>query len=181
MIFQIMKRIYLILSAVAIVVAGLPAFAQKAVKPGKAPITVRNVFPDFPAVKLGDNYKATKALLVKRGLIDAGFRGTPEELVWDGTFGGTNGRATMFFKTETGAWEIAVVLFAMEKQAAIGKRLIKQVEARHGPATEVVDNEYATSHVWRFAKGLALEIRIPKDVNQPVVDIHWVKTLEVSK
>ncbi|MBK9766200.1 MAG: hypothetical protein IPP63_03820 [Chloracidobacterium sp.] len=69
-----MKPFYLILVAVTIVIAGLPAFAQKAVKPGKAPITVHDVFPDFPAVKLGTTYKAAKAVLVKRGLVDAAFK-----------------------------------------------------------------------------------------------------------
>jgi len=170
-----MKPFYLILVAVTIVIAGLPAFAQKAVKPGKAPITVHDVFPDFPAVKLGTTYKAAKAVLVKRGLVDAAFKGTPDQLAWDGTFGGVKGRATMFFKPEIGAWEIAIVLFAMDQQSAVAKRLVKKVEVRHGPAGEVVDDEDATSNVWRFGKSLALEIRRPKDIDQPIVDIHWVE------
>ena len=170
-----MKPFYLILVAVTIVIAGLPAFAQKAVKPGKAPITVHDVFPDFPAVKLGTTYKAAKAVLVKRGLVDAAFNGPPDQLVWDGTFGGVKGRATMFFKPEIGAWEIAIVLFAMDQQSAVAKRIVKKVEVRHGPAGEVVDDEDATSNVWRFGKSLALEIRRPKDIDQPIVDIHWVE------
>lgn len=170
-----MKPFYLILAVITIVIAGCPAFGQKAVKPNKTPITVRNVFTDFPALKLGTTYKAAKALLVKRGLMNAAFKGSPNELAWDGKFGGIEGRATMMFKPETGAWEIAVVLFAMGKQADVAKRLIKLVEARHGTAGQILDDEYATSHVWNFNQKLSLEIRRPKDPDQPIVDIHWVQ------
>ena len=70
----------------------------------------------------------------------------------------------------------AIVLFAMEKQKEIFDKFTAKIELRHGPPTEKHDDEFAVSHVWRFKGNLALEVRSPKDVNSPVVDIHWVKT-----
>ncbi len=162
-----MKLLHLFLSAVAIILFSQSLLSQPSKAGGRAPISVHDVFTDFPKVRMGMSFTAARAVLVKRGLQSVTFKGSTEELAWDSTFGGIQGRATMLFKPRTGAWEIAVVLFAIDDQMALTQRLIKQVEARHGPAGEVDDDEMAVSHVWRFGKDLALEIRRPKDVNQP--------------
>lgn len=142
---------------------------------GSSPIGWDEFFLDFPAVKMGMSLKAARKAIVKSGVRPVGMPGNVAEVVWNTTFAGIEGRATMLFKPKTGAWEVAVVVYAMERRTEVLKSWRDKIELRNGPPTEIHDDEYAISYVWRFKSGDALELRSPKDVNSPVVDIHWVK------
>jgi hypothetical protein len=63
----------------------------------------------------------------------------------------------------------------MDDRAAIYDRYLKKLLAKHGKPSEVHDDEIAISNVWRLKNGMTIELRSPKDINSPVVDIHWVK------
>ena len=163
-------------------VAAQKNVTKKAKKPANlvaVKIWPKDFFPDFPKVKFGMSFVAAKALLEKSGLHPGGLRGNTNELAWDGKFAGLSGRATMFFKPKTGAWEIAVIAYdfdnPQEKQKETYAKWLKKIEAKHGPASEKEDNDIAISNVWKFKDGFGLELRMPKDIESPVVDIHWVK------
>lgn len=155
----------------ALAAAGL---AQPALKAKGKPILWKEFFPDFPAVRMGMKFDAAKKAVERTGATTVSV--TREEMVWDATFAGTMGRATMFFKPRTGAWEVAVVVYAMEKKEEISAAWRKRIEARSGPPSEVHDDEYALSYVWRYKDGTALELRTPKGPDGTVVDIHWVRS-----
>ena len=138
-------------------------------------ISPRDLFADLPAVDFGMSFADAKKTIEKTGVSPIDGARTGGELVWDGQFAGTAGRATTLYKPDKGLWEVAVVVYAMDKQKAIFEQWTKTVTARHGPATETVDDEDAISRVWRFQSGIVLEIRMPKDTSSPIVDIHWVK------
>jgi hypothetical protein len=142
---------------------------------GTQPIGWKEFFPDFPAVRLGMSHAAARKAIVRSGVRPVAMPGSVSEIVWNTKFAGIEGRATMLFKPKAGAWEIAVIVYAMERQAELVKSWREKVEHRHGPPTEIHDDDLAVSYVWRFRNKMALEIRAPKDVNSPIVDIHWVQ------
>jgi hypothetical protein len=161
------------------VFAVLTALALSTLAQTKAPSTgmllPADFFPGFPKVEMGMKFAAVKAAIEKTRTTPGGFRKDKAELVWDGTFDGVLGRGTVLLKPRTGVWEIAVVLWAMDDRAAIYDRYLKKIKARHGKPSEIHDDEIAVSNVWRLKNGMAIELRSPKDINSPVVDIHWVK------
>lgn len=138
------------------------------------PLLPADFFPGFPKVAMGMQHGPAKAAIEKTRSGEYGFRASKTEMVWNGTFDGVSGRATLLLKPRTGVWEIAVVLFAMDDRAALYDRYLKKLIATHGKPSETHDDAIAISNVWRLDKGLAIELRSPKDVNSPVVDIHWV-------
>lgn len=102
-------------------------------------------------------------------------RDAQTELAWDGTFNGLNGRGTVLFKEGAGVYEIAVVVHAMEKRKEVFAQWTRKIIAKHGAAKEEEDNSIHTSKLWRLKNGFVIELRLIKDVDSPVVDIHWVK------
>jgi hypothetical protein len=152
---------------------------KKPQMPAAVKIWPKDFFPDFPKVTFGMSFADAKALLEKMGIQPGLLRGNENELAWDGKFAGLSGRATMFFKPATGAWEIAVIAYDLdkpqEKQKETYAKWLKKIEAKHGAATEKDDSSFAISNVWKFKDGIGIELRMPKDIESPVVDIHWVK------
>ena len=143
---------------------------------GNAPmIAPRDFFADLAAVDFGMNFADAKKAIQKTGASPVDGTRTGGELVWDGQFAGTAGRATTLYKPDTGLWEIAVVVYAMDKREAIFNQWSKTIADRHGPAMATEENEDAVSRVWRFKTGYVLELRLSLDMNNPAVDIHWVK------
>lgn len=143
---------------------------------GSAPmITPRDFFADLPAMDFGMSFADAKKAIEKTGASPVDGTRTGGELVWDGQFAGTAGRATTLYKPDKGLWEVAVVVYAMDKREAIFNQWSKTIADRHGPATEKADDEETLSRVWRFKSGFVLELRLSLDANNPSVDIHWVK------
>jgi hypothetical protein len=89
-------------------------------------------------------------------------------------FNDLNGLGTALFKEGVGVYEIAVIVYAMDKQQVLFASWQKELTARHGAPKEDDDN-IATSDVWKFKDGFVIELRLIKDKNSPVVDIHWLK------
>jgi hypothetical protein len=102
---------------------------------------------------------------------------TQTELTWDGKFNELNGRATLLFKPDFGLWEIAIVVYAMEKRRDVFSQWSNKIVEKHGPTTES-DTTNATSRLWRLKDNVVLELRLIKDDNSPVIDIHWAKYRE---
>jgi hypothetical protein len=134
-----------------------------------------DIFRDFPEIRLGMSFQDAKKAIEKTGAHPVGFRKAQTELAWDGTFGGMSGRGTVLFKEGSGAYEIAVIVHALDKRKEVFGRWLKIIVERHGAAKEEQDTSIDTSKVWRLKNGVALELRLIKDDDSPVVDIHWVK------
>lgn len=132
-----------------------------------------DLFSDFPDIKWTMSLPEVKKAIEKKGG-HPGLDRSETELAWDGKFDGMNGRATILFKPDTGLYEIAVIVYAMEKKAVFEHWQEKLAE-KHGPATEQSDTSVDTSNVWKLKNGLIIELRQLKDIDSPVVDIHWVK------
>jgi hypothetical protein len=135
----------------------------------------KDLFRNFPEIRWGMSFHEAKKVIEKTGRHPVGLRDTETELVWDGTFNEMNGRSTVLFKEGKGAYEIAVIVYAMEKRQAVFEQWTKKITDKHGVAKAVEDNSIATSRVWKLPNGFAIELRLLKDDNSPVVDLHWVK------
>lgn len=134
----------------------------------------RDFFDNFPEVKLRMSFQDARTAIERGGNHPVGFRDGKSELAWDGTFGGINGRATVLFKEGTGAHEIAVIVYAMDKRKDVFNAWEKRLVNHHGAPKETQENRAHVSDVWRFSNGVVIELRLLKDDDNPVVDIHWV-------
>jgi hypothetical protein len=142
---------------------------------GDQMIQPSDVFKDFPELRWGMSFEDAGKAIEKTGAHPVGRRGAKTELAWDGTFDGMSGRATVLFKEGSGAYEIAVIVHAFDKRKEVFERWVKLIVERHGAAKEAQDNSIDASRVWRLKDGVALELRLIKDDDSPVIDIHWVK------
>jgi hypothetical protein len=129
-----------------------------------------DLFSDFPAVHFGMTYDAVKSAVEKTGAHPGGNK---NEMAWDGKFGEYQGRATVHFKEER-AVQISVVQYAMAKRAEVFEKWAKQISDKHGVA-EDTDTSDVKSKLWRLKTGIAIELRLVKDDDSPVVDVRWVK------
>lgn len=136
-----------------------------------------DLFRDFPAVKFGMSFADAKKILNEKNLRPVGFRDSQAELAWDGKFNQMSGRGTVLFKEGGGIYEIAVGIYAMEKRRQVFESLKRKIIARHGATKEIVDETDGISYVWRLKNGFIIELRQLKDINNPVVDVHWVKSV----
>jgi hypothetical protein len=134
-----------------------------------------DLFRDFPEIKLGMSFPDARQAIEKTGAHPVAFRNAKTELAWDGTFDGVSGRATVLFKEAAGAYEIAVIAHASDERGEVFARWLKLIVEKHGAPKEDQDTSVDTSKVWRLKDGVALELRLIKDDDSPVIDIHWVK------
>lgn len=157
-------------NALAVRASGAPVVDEVAM------LQPSDLFKDFPAIKWGMSFKDVKAAIEKTGA--RAVRATKDDetqLVWTSTFNGMEGRARVYFKEGAGAIDVVVGVYAYDKQKDVFDEWLKKLNERHGAATEISDNSISLSHVWRLKNGFVIELRSLKDVNSPVVDIHWVK------
>lgn len=134
-----------------------------------------DLFRDFPEIGWGMSFREVKQAIEKTGAHPVGFKNYETELAWDGTFNGMSGRGTVLFKEGGGVYEVAVIVYAMDKRKEVYEQLMKKIIERHGAANDGEDTSIATSKVWRLKNGFAIELRLLKDDNSPVIDVHWVK------
>jgi hypothetical protein len=133
------------------------------------------LFGDFPNIEWGMSFKDAQLAIEKIGAHPVTRGDQMTELAWDGRFNGMSGRSTVLFEGDTGLYEVAVIAYAMDRREEVFKRWVKQFTQKYGSATEESDNSIATSRVWRLKSGFAIELRLLKDPDTPVVDVHWVK------
>lgn len=134
-----------------------------------------DLFSDFPALEWGMSIEEARAAVEKAGAHPLVSRSDEGQLTWDGKFGGMDGRATVIFKKGTGIYEIAVIAYAYDKRQEVFERFLRKLVDRHGEAKETSDTSTDTSKVWRLKNGFAIELRLIKDDDSPVIDVHWVK------
>jgi hypothetical protein len=134
-----------------------------------------DIFQDFPEIGWEMSFQDVKKAVEKTGAHPVGFKNSETELAWDSTFNDMKGRGTVLFREGGGVYEIAVIVYAMEKRKEVFEQMMKKVIERHGAAHEEADTSIDTSKVWRLKNGFVIELRLLKDDNSPVVDIHWVK------
>lgn len=134
-----------------------------------------DIFQDFPDLRWEMSFQETRKAIEKSGARPFGLSNVKTELAWDGKFNGMMGRATVIFKEGGGIYEIAVVVHAFDKREDVFKTWLKKLAEKYGAAKQEEDNSIATSRLWRLKNGLAVELRVLKDQDSPVVDVHWVK------
>jgi hypothetical protein len=135
-----------------------------------------DLFKDFPDIKWGMSFQEVKRAIEKTGARPVrASKDDERELVWLSTFNGFDGRARVYFKEGAGAIDVVVGVYAYDKQKEVFEAWLKKLNEKHGAAQETTDNSIYISHVWRLKNGFVIELRSLKDVNSPVVDIHWVK------
>lgn len=134
-----------------------------------------DIFRNFPELTWGMSFKDAKKAIEKTGVTPVGFKGYETELAWDAEFNGMRGRGGIHFKEGAGLSDIVVGVYAFEKQKDVFEAWQKKIAERHGASKEVSDTEVSISHVWRLKNKFVIELRSLKDVNSPVVDVHWVK------
>lgn len=135
-----------------------------------------DLFKDFPEIKWGMSFPDVKRAIEKTGARPV--RATKDDetqLVWVNTFNGMEGRARVYFGKGAGAIDVVVGVYAYDKQKEVFEAWLKRLNEKHGAAQETTDNTISISHVWRLKNGFVIELRSLKDINSPVVDIHWVK------
>ena len=132
------------------------------------------LFADFPGVRLGMSLREARAAVEKAGARTVVSKdGT--QMTWDGKFGGMDGRATVLFRKGSGVWEMAVLVYAFDRRQELFAQMSRRIGDRHGDAKEVSDTSADTSKVWRLKGGVVIELRLVKDDDSPVIDVHWVK------
>jgi hypothetical protein len=161
------RRIVLSVSLILLVL--LPAWARAIATPSQP----QDFFKDFPGLKFGMSFAEARKAVEATGAQPVGSDKSQTELTWDGKFNELNGRATLLFKPNFGLWEIAVVVYAMEKRKELFSQWTSRIVDKHGPATES-DTTTDTSRLWKLKDNVLLELRLIKDDNSPVIDIHWV-------
>lgn len=135
-----------------------------------------DLFKDFPEIKWGMSFQDVKRAIEKTGARPV--RATKDDetqLVWTSTFNGLEGRARVYFKEGAGAVDVVVGVYAYDKQKEVFAAWLKKLNEKHGAAQETTDDSVSISHVWRLKNEFVIELRSLKDINSPVVDIHWVK------
>ena len=135
-----------------------------------------DLFKEFPEIKWGMTSQEVRKAIERTGSRPARqTKGDEPELVWWSTFNGMEGRARVYFKEGAGAVDLVVGVYAYEKQKEVFEAWLQKLNERHGAAQETSDNSIYISHVWRLKNNFVIELRSLKDINSPVVDIHWVK------
>jgi hypothetical protein len=134
-----------------------------------------DIFKDFPALRWGMSIKEVGDAVKKAGANPLVSRSDKNQLTWDGKFGGMDGRATVICEKGSGVRQMGVIVHAFEKQRELFEQLSRKISERHGDAKEVSDTSVDTSKVWRLKDGFVIELRLIKDDDSPVIDIHWVK------
>jgi hypothetical protein len=129
-------------------------------------------FPDFPKLKFGMSVAETRKAVEATGARAASPVNT--QVVWEAVFDKMTGRATAVFTEEKGLFQIAVVVYAMEKRNEVFEQWSRRIIEKHGKVTSESITEDVTSRLWDI-DGVLLELRLIKDVNSPVIDIRWVK------
>lgn len=129
-------------------------------------------FPDFPKLKFGMRVADAKKEVEVTGTRAASPVNT--QVVWTGLFDKMDGRATAVFNDDGALFQIAVVVYAMEKRAEVFEAWSNRIVEKHGKVTSESVTEDVTSRLWNL-DGVLLELRLIKDANSPVVDIRWVK------
>lgn len=129
-------------------------------------------FPDFPKLKFGMTVAEVKKAVEVTGTRVVSPVNT--QVVWQGQFDKMEGRATAVFNDDGALFQIAVVVYAMEKRAEVFESWSKRIVEKHGKVTKESVTEDVTSRLWNL-DGVMLELRLIKDVNSPVIDIRWVK------
>jgi hypothetical protein len=145
---------------------GLPFDEEPVLQPSE-------LFRVFPKIEWGMSFEDARKAIEKSGAHPVrAFKDAETELVWIGKFNGMEGRGAVHFKEGAGLDEILVGVYAFDKQKELFAEWLKKLTAKHGPAKEELDNEILVSKVWRLKNGFVIELRLLKDVNSPVVDIH---------
>ncbi|HYO98648.1 MAG TPA: hypothetical protein VER76_00365 [Pyrinomonadaceae bacterium] len=134
-----------------------------------------DIFQNFPELKWGMSFKDARKAIEKTGVSPVGFKNYETELAWDAEFNNMRGRGGVHFREGAGLSEIVVGVYAFEKQKEVFEAWQKKIVERHGAANESSDTEVSVSKVWRLKNKFVIELRSLKDVNSPVVDVHWVK------
>jgi hypothetical protein len=134
-----------------------------------------DLFPDFPGLRWEMSLQEAKETVEKAGAHPIVSGGAERRLTWDGKFGGMDGRATILFKKDSGIYEIAVLVYALDKRQEVFAQMSRKIGNRHGETKEVSDTSIDTSKVWRLKNGFTIELRLIKDDDSPVVDVHWVR------
>jgi hypothetical protein len=135
-----------------------------------------DLFQDFPEINWDMSWAETYMAIEKMGFNPIAFKKTQTELAWNGKFGGMDGRGTVLFKENGRMYEIAVIIYALDKRKEMFEQLKMKIEKKHGAAKEGQDTSIATSKVWKLKNGYIIELRLIKDDDSPVIDIHWVKS-----
>lgn len=134
-----------------------------------------DLFPHFPELRWKMSLQAAKDAVEKTGAHPFASGGAEHRLTWDGKFGEMDGRATILFKEGSGLYEIAVIVYALDKRQEVFEQMSRRISDRHGEAKEVSDTSVDTSKLWRLKDGTAIELRLIKDEDSPVIDVHWVR------
>jgi len=133
-----------------------------------------DLFNDFPTLKFGMSFADAKKAVAAAGAQPMGSETKQTELTWDGKFSGMNGRATLLFKEGVGLWEIAVVVTAMDKRREVFDTWTKKISEKVGTPAHAESMDHVENK-WDLKDMVELELRLIKDDDSPVVDIHWVK------
>ena len=131
-------------------------------------------FNNFPALKFGMSFADAKKAVAATGAVPMGSEQKGTELTWDGKFSDMNGRATLLFKEGVGLWEIAVVVTAMDKRHEVFETWTKKITDKVGTPAHAESMDHIENK-WDLKDMVELELRLIKDDESPVVDIHWVK------
>ena len=170
-----MKRQVAWLSIAMVLVASLLRTQPvQAVSVNDDSVQPSDFFKDFPAVKFGMSFADAKKAVAAAGAVPLGSEQRQTELTWDGKFNDMSGRATLLFKDGVGLWEIAVVLNAMDKRREVFDAWSKKISDKVGTPAHAESMDHI-SRKWDLADKVEIELRLIKDDESPVVDIHWVK------
>ena len=132
-----------------------------------------DLFKDFPEIKWEMSFEAAKSAIEKKGFRAANPTGQKYDLVWSFKFNEMDGRGTILFKKGK-IYEIAILIYAMEKRQEVFKTIQQKITERHQEA-KVDDNSIAVSNLWKLKNGFVIEIRTLKEEDSTAVDVHWVK------
>ena len=134
-----------------------------------------DIFADFPALEWGMKIREVADAVKKAGANPLVSKSDKSQLTWDGKFGGMDGRATIIFDNGSGVRQIALIVYALDRQREVFEQFSRKIGDRHGDSKEVSDTSVDTSKVWRLKDGFVIELRLIKDDDSPVIDVHWVK------
>ena len=134
-----------------------------------------DIFPNFPALEWGMNIQEAVDAVKRTGANPLVSKSDKNQMTWDGKFGGMDGRATVLFEEGSGVRQVGVIVQAFDKRQEVFEQLSRKISDRHGEAKETSDTSVDTSKVWRLKDGFVIELRLIKDDDSPVIDVHWVK------
>ena len=160
-------NIRLVLCGLILLTIPVLSQAQESVQPN-------DIFKNFPSLKFGMTFDDARKAVAAMGAQPLGNESRKAELTWDGKFNEMNGRATLLFKEGVGLWEIAVVVYAMDKRHELFDEWTKKISDKLGTAAHAESMDHI-SNKWDLKDSMEIELRLIKDDESPVVDIHWVK------